>query len=168
MLENPDQAQYHYRQVDDDQSEWVYDLARERLEHPMDNIGREIMKGRNLTGCREYEKAMQVFHAIGTEIVERNDLYAHKKWSEIRYNISEIRYYQNRYEEALAILDELVRDKSIEDEWFMEWAYYMRGNCHRKLKNYELAHKDYEKAEDTDNRELSARVERAKMRLEQK
>jgi len=165
MLGNHEQALYHYHQVDDEQSERVYDLAQERLENPLDDTSMEIMKGRNLTGCREYEKALLVFQQIGSELIQRNDHYAHKKWSEIRYNISEVRYYQHRYKDALDILNELIEDKSIQDEWFMDWAYYMRGNCHRRLNNYEQALADYEKADNTDDRELSSRIEQAKIKL---
>jgi tetratricopeptide (TPR) repeat protein len=123
------------------------------------------MKGKNLIGCREYEQGLQVLKSAGSQLVNQDSVYAHLKWSEIRYYVGQIRYFQTRYEEAVSIFNELLSDESIEDEWFIDWAYYYRGNCYRGLGNSDLASKDYDRAEDSDNIELPSKVERAQQLL---
>jgi tetratricopeptide (TPR) repeat protein len=165
MIGDRVKSKYHYQQVNDDHSDYVYKLTQERLENPLDSVSREIMKGKNHIGCREYEKGLRILQGAGSELHNQDSVYTYLKWSEIRYYVGQIRYFQTRYEEAISIFDELLKDESIEDEWFIDWVYYYRGNCHRNLGNNDLASRDYERAEDSDNIELPSKVERAQQLL---
>ncbi len=87
-------------------------------------------------------------HHLGQE--EESDYYLNKvayyrdRHPYYHYYLAQTAYQQNELEDALAYLAEAIRLKRDEHQF-----YFLRGLIHYKLKEYDLAAKDYEKARDT-------------------
>jgi len=152
-------AKYHLKQINEEDSERVYENAQEHLVQMMEEIDISMIMAENLNECNSFDQAIKRYNDITEQYSQNRDLYIQERLVEIEYRIAEIYFEQKKYYKAITRFEQIIEMNKENDEWIVYWSYFHLGNCYKIMENYNSARNAYDAAEDTDDDRLLARIE---------
>jgi tetratricopeptide (TPR) repeat protein len=157
ILGDIEKAQYHYNEIEEEDSERAFELAEERADELLKDIDILLIKAKNLKGCHQYEQASVILNSIISKYASSEDEYIQENLREVNFRIAEITYEQKFYDEAINRFENIVLEEK--EDRVEYWSYYYLGNIYKSKGNYEKAQDAYDKAEDTDDNWLLVNIE---------
>ena len=160
-----DKAIEYYKQVSEDDSERAFTRAKRKLEEPMTEIDIQLIKNRNYVNCGNHKMALESFLKLREDILSSQNPNLLGKLPEINYNIGKINYDFGKYENSMSHFLQVIEDDNT-DEDQLYWAHYMLGNVYMKTNNIEKAIEHYEIASDTEDVDLTIRINKSVQEIE--
>ena len=167
MTGDLEKARYHYKLAMQEDNDRLRERASDRLNEPMSEQDRRLTIARNMSDCRDYEQALEIFEdelqKIGSEPAARSE---NSRADEIRYNIGETYYKLGRYHLAINQLNQLLQNTDLEDKWFWHWAHFYRAASYGELGMSLKAAEDLEIAAEDDDMFLQDQINQEKLKLD--
>ena len=160
-----EKAVEYYKKVKEEDSERAYKRAQKILEEPMSEIDIQLVQNRNYVDCGKHEMALESFQKLYDDLKKEKNF--QEKLPEINYNIGKINFDFGNYEKSMSHFLQVIEDENAEEDQ-LYWAHYMLGNVYMKINNIEKALEHYELASDTEDVDLTIRINKSVQEIEVK
>ena len=110
-------------------------------------------------------ESLESFLKLQKDVKASQDPNSMEKLPEINYNIGKIKYDFGNYENSMSYFLQVIEDENAEEDQ-LYWAHYMLGNVYMKFNNIEKALEHYELASDTEDVDLTIRINKSVQEIE--
>jgi tetratricopeptide (TPR) repeat protein len=165
LIGKRNRAVEYYSQIDEDDNERTFKLARKILDEPMSEVDIQLIQNRHYIDCGKHETALKLYQDLLENIKYYQNQNFLKKIPEINYQIGKIKYDFGKHSESMTQFFKVIEDENTE-EGLLFWAHYMLGNIYLTVNNIEKALEHYEFASNTEDYDLINKINKSVEKIE--